>query len=161
MALIYREVFLQDSASRLHILFGGKTDNPNWTDDYGVQIHCFATKLYRLSRAVPLSTDYPLLRFFLWQFWGSHQKNIFAETPQLKLCNWSEAVRTPILQFWRLLFCQLNYWPITAIRRLALVFIVPCVTLSNSDLQRLIGVHPLVVFNVVAPQNHPERLKFL
>ena len=89
------------------------------------------------------------------------RKTFFAETPQLKLCNWSEATRTLILQFWRLLFCQLNYRPITAIRRLALVFIVPCVTLSNSDLQRLIGVHPLVVFNVVAPQNHPERLKFL
>ena len=41
-----------------------RADNPSRTDDYGVQIHCFSTKLYRLSRAVPLSTDCSLLRFF-------------------------------------------------------------------------------------------------
>ena len=39
-----------------------------------------------------------------------------------------------------LLLCPLSYIPITAIRRLALVFIVPCVTLSSSNLQRLTGI---------------------
>ena len=36
-----------------------------------------------------------------------------------------------------LLLCPLSYIPITALWRLALVFIVPCMTLSSSNLQRL------------------------
>ena len=43
-------------------------------------------------------------------------------TPQLKLCNWSEATRTLILQFWRLLFCQLNYRPMCGLYAIAYHF---------------------------------------
>ena len=72
------KVFLQDFASRLRILLGGKQPII-WIEQmtHGLQIRYSTTELYRLSRAVPLSTDCPLLRFFLWQFfWDSHQKTL-------------------------------------------------------------------------------------
>ena len=90
---LLQQPFTAYSAADVPVIWvAARADNPGRTDDYGVQIHCFSTKLYRLSRAVPLSTDRPLLRFFLRQFSGSHQKNIFAETPQLKLCKTTRSV---------------------------------------------------------------------
>ena len=63
-----------------------KAGNLNRTDDYGVQIHGFATKLYRLSRgkAVPFSF-LSVTVLYATVFWFASE-NTFAETPQLKLC---------------------------------------------------------------------------
>lgn len=79
--LISPEKFFTGLSSRLiHPVWWKTADNPSRTYDYGIQIHCFTTKLYRLSMGKTAIVISPLLRFFFMKQCSHDLENSAAKT---------------------------------------------------------------------------------